>query len=136
MKPKLTLNRDIYTEYCIIGKVLDENGKFLCSSLENPWQNNQANISCIPAGRYNVERDNTGKFQYYKILNVVGRDNIEIHQGNFAKDTRGCVLFGHKPCYFENKEELGITSSKRTLHQITIRYPDGFLLEIDSRLYF
>ena len=61
-------------------------------TLEPPWLNNQRNISCIPYGQYLVRRNKTGKHQYYEILNVPNRDNIEIHKGVLPKHSDGCIL--------------------------------------------
>ena len=74
--------------------VVTVNDRVCCFSLENHWQDNQRNISCIPNGTYFVKRDNTGRHRYWKILEVPNRDNIEIHSGNLVEDTLGCVLFG------------------------------------------
>jgi hypothetical protein len=58
-------------------------------TLEPPWKNNEVNISCIPAGFYRFAVDNTGKYQWFKILFVPKRTNIEMHIGLFSE---GCVL--------------------------------------------
>ena len=56
----------------------------------------------IPAMQYPLARDFTGKHQYLKILNVPDRYNIEIHTGNYLRDTMGCPLVGQN--YHEEKE--------------------------------
>ena len=46
---------------------------------------------CIPEGRYLFERDLTGRHQWWKILDVEGRTNIEIHPANRADQLLGCI---------------------------------------------
>jgi len=70
----------------------------------------------IPKGRYPILRDFKGKFQHAKIAKVKGRSNIEIHEGNFLRSTKGCLLFGqsyHEERTYEN-EDLIIANSKST----------------------
>ncbi len=79
--------------------------KFMCSTLELPWKDNQRNISCIPAGTYEVAKRTHGRYyEAYKkrfghkfsleLKNVSGRGDILIHTGNTKEHTRGCILVG------------------------------------------
>ena len=43
----LLLIRDTWTEKSTMGQLF-LNGELFCDTLENPWKNNQRNISCIP----------------------------------------------------------------------------------------
>ena len=52
-KINLLLIRDTFTEESTIGRLFI-NGELFCDTLENPWKDNQRNISCIPKGEYNV----------------------------------------------------------------------------------
>lgn len=61
-------------------------------SLERPWLNNQTSISCIPAGHYKFKRDTHGRFQWFRLLEVDGRTNIEMHLGNKPSHSEGCIL--------------------------------------------
>lgn len=81
-------------------------------SLELPWRDNLKDLSCIPVGIYNVVPDDTGKHQYYRILDVPGRGNIEMHPANWAGDTtkgllsdlRGCLAVGLRRGKLNNQE--------------------------------
>ena len=56
----------------------------------------------IPKMSYSLGADFTGKHQWVKILNVPERFNIEIHAGNYLRNTMGRPLLGQN--YDENKE--------------------------------
>ena len=56
-------------------------------TLEHPYKS-------IPANTYYCARDHSGRHQYWKLLDVEGRSGIEIHTGNTAADTEGCILVG------------------------------------------
>ena len=90
--------RNTFTEVSTIGK-LYLNGEWLCDTLENPYLDNQRNISCIPTGEYSVRlrtaRESATKdYVHLLVKDVANRDLILFHIGNTAKDTRGCVLVG------------------------------------------
>lgn len=79
------------------GEVLVE-GEPFCRSLELPWLDNQRGISCIPLGTYEVRLLPSKRWgrPIPHITNVPGRSAIEIHIGNFLRDTDGCVLLGNR----------------------------------------
>ena len=68
-------------------------GKRICFTIELPWLNNQQKISCIPEGRYELEKIYSEKFGWHlHLLNVKGRDGILIHAANDAKkELTGCI---------------------------------------------
>ena len=71
----------------------------MCDTLENPWLDNQRNISCIPEGEYKVRlrlaRESASRdYLHLLVQDVPNRDWILFHRGNTAKDTRGCILVG------------------------------------------
>ena len=49
----LLIIRETFTEVSTIGNLYLD-GEWLCDTLENPYLDNQRNISCIPAGQYKV----------------------------------------------------------------------------------
>ena len=96
----LLLIRDTHSETSTIGK-LYLNGELMCDTLENPWLDNQRNISCIPAGQYNVRlrlarESATRDYLHLLVQEVPNRSYILFHIGNTAKDTQGCILVGLK----------------------------------------
>ena len=61
-------------------------------TLERPWLNNKVNVSCIRAGFYKFVRDTHGRFQWFRVLNVENRTNIEMHKGIKPSHSNGCIL--------------------------------------------
>ena len=94
----LLLIRDTFSKESTIGELF-LNGERICDTLENPWQDNQRNISCIPEGVYPVRlrlaRESASRdYLHLLVQDVPNRDWILFHRGNTAKDTRGCILVG------------------------------------------
>ena len=95
----LLIIRDTFTENSTIGK-LYLNGEQMCDTLENPYLDNQKNISCIPAGEYKVRirvarESATRDYLHLLVQDVPNRDWILFHRGNTSKDTSGCILVGN-----------------------------------------
>ena len=96
----LLLIRDTHSDTSTIGK-LYLNGELMCDTLENPWLDNQRNISCIPEGQYDVRirlarESATRDYIHLLVQEVPKRSYILFHIGNTAKDTQGCILVGLK----------------------------------------
>ena len=81
---------------------------FNCRTLELPWRENRRQISCIPAGIYDVEMRLSNKYgRIYWVRKVPDRTYILIHSGNYAGDkskgfkshVMGCILLGKKSGY-------------------------------------
>ena len=94
----LLLIRDTFSKESTIGELF-LNGERICDTLENPWVDNQRNISCIPEGVYPVRlrlprESATRDYLHLLVQEVPNRDWILFHRGNTAKDTSGCILVG------------------------------------------
>ena len=64
-------------------------------TLENPWLDNAANISCIPEGEYICKMRKSPRFGWrYHLQGTEPRTWILIHPGNYPKDTKGCIMLG------------------------------------------
>ena len=95
----LLLIRDTFTKESTIGKLFI-NGENFCDTLENPYINNERNISCIPEGQYKVRlrlarESATRDYLHLLVQDVPNRDWILFHIGNTAKDTSGCIIVGN-----------------------------------------
>jgi len=78
------------------------NGNYFSRSLERPNLGNQRDnpktkandSSCIPEGEYTIVRDRTGKFRYFRVLDVPNRTNVEMHPCNSIDDLLACIGLG------------------------------------------
>jgi hypothetical protein len=65
-------------------------------TIENPWQDNEPNVSCIPEGSYEMERYDSpshGK-NTWQLVGVLNRTYIQIHVANYASNVLGCIGLG------------------------------------------
>lgn len=78
------------------GQILDAENALVCVTLELPWRDNVHDESCIPPGTYTARRYHSPKHRYdlFKLDDVPGRSDIELHIGNVVHDSLGCVLLG------------------------------------------
>ena len=114
------------------GVLLDENGQKICCTLENPWHDNQVNISCIPEGDYLCKRYGSQKFgNTFQIVGVPGRTGILFHKGNWSRDTEGCILLGTSFIYEPDKGKgVGNSSLAMTNFMHLMRDEQEFLLKV------
>jgi hypothetical protein len=74
------------------------NGSRIGYALEPAWQYNAVNKSCIPPGRYDafIRDDEYSRWDYdvIQLVDVFNRSAIQIHIGNFPRNTQGCILPG------------------------------------------
>lgn len=103
----LTLVREIFSDKSTIGSLLDEEGEFICYTLEDRVREdpnkmtvvNEAKVygeTAIPSGTYKVIVTWSPRFkrQLPLLIGVPGFEGIRIHTGNTDKDTEGCILVG------------------------------------------
>lgn len=87
MMKKATLTRKLKNEYGVFGHLDIHDSLLRFTTLEHPKL-------YIPKNGYRVVRDTTGRFQWYEVAGVPNRSEIEFHEGNLFKHTRGCILVG------------------------------------------
>lgn len=128
------------------GFLQDKLGQILAVSIERPWANNESNVSCIPHGTYKVQKDDTGKFRYYKLTHkrneytnewidlrkAIGRDAIEIHHGNYSHNFQGCIGLGEAIMNINNGsfQDWGISNTKNTINKLKSTFGKEFVLHI------
>ena len=79
------------------------NGRFICYTVERPWNNNKKGISCIPEGTYDIQHYTSERYDDNFILvnhdlgvgwDGTQRTRILIHIANFVDDVEGCIGVG------------------------------------------
>ncbi|ELJ8641941.1 hypothetical protein RUK84_002910 [Vibrio cholerae] len=99
----LTLHRN-YFPHGTFSYLCDENGNAFLKTVERPWKNNEAGISCVPEGTYDLLPHESPKFgKCYALsaptlgVTVYGpsqRSHILIHKANYAEQLEGCIAPG------------------------------------------
>jgi hypothetical protein len=104
----IVLNRLHDFEGVTRGELIADTAHFY--TLELFWKNNATCESCIPGGTYHIKKVSAEKWE---VLNVPGREGIQIHAGNTAADTTGCILIGKSrgilegmPAVLQSKEAM------------------------------
>ena len=69
------------------------NEELICYSIELPWKNNAAEISCIPEASYAAVKRWSPKFKWHlHLVDVPNREMILVHPANNALlELRGCI---------------------------------------------
>lgn len=128
---KAILFRDVLLPEATLGSLLIAGRWF--RTLERPWQDNQPNVSCIPAGEYEchfVERSASGKFRnVWWIRNVPERSGILFHSGNTVSASRGCPLLGLRRGWIAGMPAV-LNSRSGMAELLRVVGPKGFDLEI------
>lgn len=115
-KHVVELIRVEYAEDVTLG-ILKINGKLVCWVLEEPWRDNQQDVSCIPEGEYELEYEyspSKGR-ALWTIVDVPGRSYVRIHIGNTVDDTEGCPLTGTSPGRLNGKR--AVLGSKKAFNK-------------------
>jgi hypothetical protein len=119
-----------------LGILVDDFGTPKFATLENPWRNNQRNISCIPTGLYLCKRHDSPKFgETFKVFDLQGREpagrsQILFHVGNFADDTSGCILLGNHHFISINTGNSAINESRSAFNTFMVDLEDEDSFEL------
>jgi len=106
-------------------------GQVVSKTIELPWINNENRISCIPIGRYKVERRFSTKYgNHFHVLNVPKRSYILIHSGNYYNQFLGCIGVGESFKDINKDGYLDVTASKIKLTELIRILPIEFDLII------
>jgi hypothetical protein len=97
---RLFVDRKVIDVACMRGYLLtqltgERQPSVACYVLELPPAGNALYVSAIPAGTYPVRvRADGNRGWRLELSRVPGRSNVQIHVGNYPKDTVGCLLPG------------------------------------------
>lgn len=107
-----------YHDDCTIGRLTL--GDFQCFTLELPDKNNQTDISCIPESEYKCKTHLSTRrgSLVVAILDVWGREHIQIHSGNYTSQILGCILVGDSVKWLNSDNIPDVTNSKKTLRKL------------------
>lgn len=91
----ITIKRDQFTQQSTGGQLFID-GQFQCFTLEPVTRDDSVKPRAIPDGTYTLDIRFSPKHgrDVPHVENVPGFEEIEIHIGNFPKDTEGCCLVG------------------------------------------
>lgn len=121
MKPLIKLHRYNQDENQSLSTtvVLDQDNNPLFSSitLERGWRDNKSNVSCIPAGIYDVVLEYSPKFNMdlWEIKGVPNRSECKFHAANYWHELNGCIAPGRRVKNLNSDRYLDVTDSKNTL---------------------
>lgn len=113
---------ELVREHCYADRTegrLSIDGIFECWTLEPARRAENPILAhpAIPAGEFKITIAYSPKFHCMlpHLGNVPGRQNIEIHAGNTAKDTEGCILVG------QQRVNSGILNSRDAVHALMVK---------------
>ena len=92
---KLLLRRNPPTDDGVFGRLFIP-GIGNLKTMEDDNDHNKRGESCIPAGTYKMRRYRSPKHGYdvFMLVDVPGRQAIEIHPANTEEDVEGCIGLG------------------------------------------
>lgn len=105
-KPRVFLERFAYVKGMgTFGTMTISSLPFSCFTVEQDWEDNKPELSCIPEGHYTLVRGryNQGGYETFELRNVPGRSLIKIHRGNTMDDLLGCIAPGKKLGFMHGK---------------------------------
>ena len=115
------------------GLIFDNLGRMLFEfqTLELPFLQNKKGVSCIPSGKYQIEKRQSDKFgSHFHVKDVEGRSMILIHLGNYHSNTSGCILVGSEHKYLDNDNCLDVVDSRMTMKKLVEIMPTRFQLVV------
>lgn len=104
------------------------------ATIELPWKNNAPDVSCIPAGEYDLEYYLSAKLGHtLHVLNVPDREMILMHIGNWAGDSSkgfktysdGCIMVGTSHGILDGQEAVIV--SKDAVEKLVNMFRNGSL---------
>jgi hypothetical protein len=118
------VDRKEILEKCTRGYLLtklhtENRPKVACYVLELRTDNNAPYVSSIPAGTYPVKIRIDGTLGWrLELQNVPNRENVQIHVGNFPRNTVGCLLPGKNA----RPNECAVLNSAEAMNELRTRF--------------
>jgi hypothetical protein len=126
----ITIKR-FYDDDCTFGRMTIAG--FHCWTLELRDLDNQQSISCIPEAVYRYEKITSSKNGLVlELKNVEHRSHIQIHNGNYTANTKGCILVGDGIKHINHDNIPDVTNSTKTLVRVLNKAGDSGKIRIYS----
>jgi hypothetical protein len=113
------------------------NDRFICFTLELPWEENKPNVSCVPAGEYILRWEYSAHFEsnLWELKGVPGRSEVKIHVANKLSQLRGCIAVGMGIKLGDNGffKTTSSRSALNALHDITMLGDNGKIVLSGNR---
>ena len=125
--------KETISDCSILSDTGTENIVFRFHAVELPWKDNQHNISCIPEGKYILQKEKPNShfnYDHFSVLNVKDRGGIKIHIANYVSQLRGCIAPGKDLIDMNSDELLDVTNSGAVLKKLVELLPEESTLEI------
>lgn len=125
MKYTILITRHVITDNYSLGKCYIKDNDtgcltYLACTIERGWKNNQARISCIPAGIYNLKLEHSNKFKkkLWELYGVPGRSECKFHAANYWRQLNGCIALGTKHIDIDGDGDPDVTSSRANMKKL------------------
>ncbi len=101
-----------------IGRLIID-GQEVGRTLELPWRNNETSVSRIPPGTYAASMRTDGARGWrVELADVRDRKKVQMHIGNYARETEGCILVGDNVTEDKGNKACMVTNSAATIDAI------------------
>ena len=93
--------------------------EFVGCSIERGWRNNEARVSCVPEGIYDLKLDYSPRFKkdLWELYGVPDRSECKFHAANYWKQLNGCIALGRKHKDIDKDGDPDVTSSRLVMKE-------------------
>lgn len=93
---------------------------FESKTIELEWKNNEANVSCVPVGFYNIVFEHSARFgeHLWELKGVPGRSEVKIHVANYYTQIQGCIAVGDMHVHINSDPYPDVRRSRYTLDRL------------------
>ena len=121
-KKQVFIIRDtIGRKQCLGTLIVKDKGRVIFWShlLERGWLNNKRNVSCIPAGKYDLRLEHSPAFKrkLWEAYGVPNRSETKFHAANHWEQLNGCFAPGEARFNFVRDSSLDMVNSGDKLQE-------------------
>jgi hypothetical protein len=137
----ITLDRFCHNEFGTFGKLCIGPHKFY--TVEQDWENNKPNLSCVPNGTYNLRYFNSerhgatyimsnGDLGVSEFKGQAKRFGCLIHSANLASQLEGCIAPGLRLGFYRNQWSVSSSGDAMKIILSLLGEVDSHVLTIGS----